>query len=108
MDYPTYENVMNQSYNNRIYCSCVFEFKDEIKKLGFKWDPNKKLWWIEAEKLSPDILNKTLKVRFSNSTSIGILKYYFVNYQFKCDVQKLENDNKKSLNNKSTKSLFKN
>lgn len=84
----SYENVFSNcvGVDGNIYVSCVFGFKDELKKEGFKWDNDRKLWYISSNKLTKEIYDKTRKVRFANNTSIGVIKYYFVNYVYKKDI----------------------
>lgn len=69
-----------------IRCQCIFEFKDKLKELGFKWDPETKLWYINKDKFTFEIFKETKKVRFSNNTSAGILNYYYVHYKTQKEV----------------------
>jgi len=76
----SYEKVMKESVNGKIYCHCVYQWKDKLKALGFKWDGSTKLWWIPKDKLTREIYDNTCTVRYSNKTSIGRLDYYYVHY----------------------------
>ena len=49
-----------------IYLAVPFEEKDEVKKLGAKWDNNEKKWYIldNLKSLSPVILNLSSNHRY--------------------------------------------
>lgn len=34
----------------KLYLKCPFAQKEEVKKLGAKWDPNQKMWWVVDNK----------------------------------------------------------
>lgn len=38
-----YENL----YDFKLYCSCSFKDKDQLKNFGFRWSPDLKLWYIQ-------------------------------------------------------------
>jgi hypothetical protein len=71
----------------------VYEFKDNIKKLGFKWQPKLKLWYITLNKFTYEVYTETMKPRFINNTSSGTKYYYYVYY---CTQEDIDNRN---LNN---------
>ena len=52
-----------------------------LKVLGFKWDPIIKSWYIDKNKFTKDIYEKSKKVRYANNTSIGTVYYYYVYYK---------------------------
>ena len=81
IDYKKYEDVLKHCViGDNIYCYCVYEWKEKIKALGFKWNNEAKLWYVPKDKFTKEIFEKTQVVRFSNSTSVGTFKYYYVNY----------------------------
>ena len=43
--------------NKRLYISCPFSEKDEVKAMGARWDPDKRKWWV-----SNDYINR---IKFS-------------------------------------------
>jgi hypothetical protein len=93
----SFNEVFESSIDNKIYCHCVFEFKDEIKKLGFRWVPDVKKWMIPIDKFNEDIYIKSQKVRYTNNTSAGLCEYFYVYYitKFnKSDVETITNFNK--------------
>lgn len=50
---------MNDMTLNRIYLSCDYKDKDDLKKMGGRWDANKKLWYIDKYNENKNqILNK--------------------------------------------------
>ena len=87
--------------NGIIYCHCLFEWKDNIKKLGFRWFDKLKLWYIQAEKFTNEIYQETKTPRFSNNTSSGVLHYYYVHYCTSGDIRTKMMDNQ--LHFKNTK-----
>lgn len=101
-----YSCVAAQVKNERIYCHCVFEFKNELKKLGFKWDPINKLWYIEKNKFTEDVFNRSMKVRFANRTTIGLLKYYYVFYKRLDELADLKENVAEKIQKKPVKRLF--
>jgi len=50
-----FENSNNQEfkklnenlYDFKLYCSCSFKDKEQLKNLGFRWSPDVKLWYIQ-------------------------------------------------------------
>ena len=68
-------------YEGNIYCNCVYDWKENIKKLGFKWNPKYKKWYIPIGELTPEVYGRTLKFRFCNYTTAGPLYYFYVNYE---------------------------
>ena len=101
-----YDEILANEANGKIYCGCVFEFKDELKKLGFKWDSINKLWWIEKDKFTKDIFNKSMKVRFLNKTTIGDIKYYFTFYKTKNELKDLKENDLHKIKQITSKKLF--
>jgi hypothetical protein len=104
----SYEEAFKSSIDDKIYCHCVFEFKDDLKKLGFVWVPALKKWMISKNKFNEDIYNKSQKVRYSKQTSIGIHNYFYVHYISKFDRETNEiiinfNKNKEYLRKKDIK-----
>ena len=81
-----FNKVVGNSVGDKIYCHCDFEFKDEIKKHGFKWCPKYKLWCVNKESLTFNIYKLTQKVRFTDFTTIGAVNYYYVYYQTRQDM----------------------
>ena len=73
-----YRSIQKNNINDKIYCHCTFDFKDEVKKLGFKWDKNMKLWYITKNDLTYEKYIRTQKIRYTNFTTIGALNYYYV------------------------------
>ena len=55
--------VFVSRYKNigKIYCQCPFKNKDDIKKLGFKWDADKKKWYITKSDLTGEVLHEASK-----------------------------------------------
>jgi hypothetical protein len=119
MSYVKYENYVEQSYsgvlnyeiNNKIYCYCLFEFKDEIKKMGFKWDPSIKLWFINKESLTVDIFNKSRKIKNIDYSYSDYRKeplktvHYFVYYLDMENIKYLRGD--KLLSDKPKRKIMK-
>lgn len=57
-----YEKFINQHKNvSKIYCNCPFKNKDDIKKLGFKWDADNKKWYIVNSDLTSEVLFEASK-----------------------------------------------
>ena len=83
----TYQDVVKAAIDGRIYCYCVYAWKDNLKKLGFRWSPGLKLWYIHIYDFTEDIYNKTQEIRFTNNTTIGNLDYYYVYYMSKTDIE---------------------
>jgi hypothetical protein len=54
----TFENAKNNAIDGKIYCHCIYEYKDSIKQLGFKWNAYLKLWYIPAIKFTQDLYDK--------------------------------------------------
>ena len=48
--------MINNLEIERIYLNCTFKDSGKVKKLGAKWDPNWKMWYI-------DNLNDQLKFK---------------------------------------------
>jgi len=86
----SFKKVVESSIDNKIYCHCVFDFKDEIKKLGFRWVPEVKKWMIPVDKFNEDIYNNSQKVRYTNYTTAGPCEYYFVYYVTKFNKEDVE------------------
>ena len=82
----SYEGIKEQAVEGLIYCHCVYSWKDNLKKLGFKWSPKYKLWYIPVSNFTNDIYEQTQVIRFTNHTSIGPLHYYYVYYMSKYDM----------------------
>lgn len=82
----TLDQIKNEEIDGNIYCYCLYEFKDELKKLGFKWDPYYRLWCIPKKSLTDEKFKKSKKVKYANRTTIGILNYYYVYYKYAHEV----------------------
>ena len=80
-EFDTQKN--NYKFKDKIFCHCVYEFNDKLKKIGFKWDASFKLWHINYDRLTYDSYIKTRVIRFTNYTTIGILNYFYVYYKSK-------------------------
>ena len=82
-----YEYFKSEAHENKVYCYCVFQFNDTLKKLGFKFDGKYKLWYIPVEKFTFEVFEASLEVRFANRVSGGeTLLYYYVYYRTKQEV----------------------
>ncbi len=78
MEEHGFKDLCKQS-GDRIYCHCVYEWKDNLKELGFKWDPDYKLWYISKDVCTDEIYQKTKTPRF-----VGKVKnYFYVHYYTK-------------------------
>jgi hypothetical protein len=100
MDQQHYNEIQNTdkyTFNNKLYCHCVFEFKDKLKNLGFKWDNVVKKWYIEKNKFTLDIYEKSSEIRFTTYTTIGPCHYYYVFYQEKNKIQEIYDEQKKDF-----------
>ena len=86
----SYEEIKEHAVEGLIYCHCVYSWKDNLKKLGFKWSPKYKLWYIPVSNFTNDIYEQTQVIRFTNQTSIGPLHYYYVYYMSKYDISKYD------------------
>jgi len=84
-EYKYYDRIRNNTVEGNVYCSCVFSFKDDLKKLGFKFDKKTKWWCINKEKLTSDVYCNSLKERFTNHSSVGVEYYRYVQYKSKDD-----------------------
>lgn len=84
----TFEDVNKNAFKNFIYCHCVFEWKDNLKQLGFKWDPDLKLWRIAKHLFTQDIYNKSRAIRFEKPEK----KYYFVHYYSVSGIKKKQKE----------------
>ena len=108
----TYESIKQQAFFGNIYCNCVFKWKNNIKKLGFKWDPKVKHWFIPEKRFTQAIHDATKEIRFVNDTTAGQSKYYYVNYLRKKDIEeefadlKLSPTSTSTSTSTSTKYLF--
>ena len=92
MNMEKYEDVKTQSIDNKIFCYCTYEFKDTIKRLGFRWDNNLKLWYIPKKKFTKDVFRKSRKVRFRNFTTVGTLDYFYVYYKSKDEINDMKDE----------------
>lgn len=93
-DKGAFELIQQQELNGKIYCHCVYEYKDKLKNLGFKFDPQFKKWWIQKEKFTEDIFNRSQTIRFYRKASGGThLRYYYVYYIEKKELIKNLEDN---------------
>jgi hypothetical protein len=61
---------------DRVYCHCVYEWKDDLKALGFLWDPLYKLWYIQKSTFTDAIYRKTKTPRYVGKTK----NYFYVHY----------------------------
>ena len=86
---PAQEYGCEQSYeftrdkccvNGGYYCYCVYEWKDNLKKLGFKWDPPVRRWYIPKQKFHKELYYATQEIRYVSHTTGGTMYYYFVYY----------------------------
>lgn len=86
-DEDLYNNIINGqlyiTYDKKIYCHCVFKFKDTLKTLGFTYDGKYKAWYIKANEFNKDIFSKTQELRYMNNTTTGPVYYYYVYYKKK-------------------------
>ena len=58
-DLKTKLKKMNDIMSNRIYLRCEYKNKDDLKKMGGRWDAERKLWYIDKHiKNKNEILNK--------------------------------------------------
>lgn len=73
---PSKEVLVNGGNDNRVYLSVDISEKDDVKALGARWDPEKKLWWIASDQYQGSItkwLPKT--VGRTNPTVSELMKY---------------------------------
>ena len=75
-----YNRLLKKSVDDNIYCFCWYEGRHIPKQLGFKWNPNLKLWFIPKKDFTLKIYENSLVVRYTSHTSIGNPNYYYVNY----------------------------
>ena len=75
-----YNNIIKSSPGANIYCHCVYEGRDIPKNLGFKWNPNLKVWYMPKKDFTYEIYKNSQVVRYRNYTKIGPLDYYYVHY----------------------------
>jgi len=69
-DLEWYNRIADNAFQGKIYCHCVYEWKDEIKKLGFKWDGHIKLWYIPKKDFNKALYDKSKKqVSMKNKTT---------------------------------------
>ncbi len=80
MSVADYETIKADAFNGVVYCHCLYLWKDNLKKLGFKWQPKLKLWYIKAENFSFEMYKETMTPRFVNHTTSGTMYYYYVFY----------------------------
>ena len=92
MSMQDYEDIKVGAINQTIYCHCMYEFKDNVKKLGFKWQPKLKLWYITLNKFTYHVYTETMKPRYINNTSSGVKYYYYVHYCTPEDIDEREKD----------------
>ena len=78
-----YKAIIKHDIDNKIFCFCVYEFKDTLKELGFTWNSHYRLWNIEKEKFTKDLLEKCLKVRYKNNNNY----YYYVYFQNRDNIE---------------------
>ena len=67
----TYEKVIKEAYNGNIYCTCEYTWKEHAKHYGFKWDPDRKLWYIALDKFT----DYTFKKSQERQHSSPVVKY---------------------------------
>ncbi len=99
IDMNLYDDIKIQSYGGYIYCSCLFTWKNNLKKLGFIWDTDFKLWKISENKFTENIYRESRVIRYANRTSIGITYYYNVYYKTKHEINNIAK-NIKTVNTK--------
>ena len=87
MSIANYETIKADAFAGVIYCHCLFSWKDNLKRLGFKWLPKLKLWYINEEMFTYEIYQETMKPRFTNNTSTGVQHYYYVHYCTSQDIK---------------------
>ena len=81
-----YNFYKSQEVDGKVYCHCVYEYKDKLKQLGFRWEQEVKLWYILEKKFTYDIFKQSQEIRYSNETTTGKIDYYYVYYKTKDDV----------------------
>lgn len=59
---------IKKTYNDdgKIYCYCVYDRRDIVKDLGFKWNNQYKLWSIDINKFSQEVYSKIREIRYRN------------------------------------------
>ncbi len=63
------QDLLDAKHNDNIYCRCKYEWKDNLKKLGFKWKAEIKKWYIPVDKFTKELYEKTQVTKFINYTS---------------------------------------
>ena len=81
-----YEKVKSNSYNEHIYCSCRWRWKEKLKKLGFRWSSEIKLWYIPEKYFTEELYEKTQEVFDENESAF---EEFFVIYKPKSYVEEL-------------------
>ena len=83
----------NAFRNGKLYIQCGYHVKDDVKKLGAKWDNNIKMWYITKYNNKENI-KKMLKIEkrlFGRNTTIGYIdykydvicpKWFVINYKY--------------------------
>jgi hypothetical protein len=69
----TYIETKEYAHNDKIYCNCDFVWKDNLKKLGFSWQPAIKKWCIPENKFTENVFRESQKQKCIDT--------YFVYYQ---------------------------
>ena len=60
------QDLLDAKHNDNIYCRCKYEWKDNLKKLGFKWKAEIKKWYIPIDKFTKELYEKTQVTKFIN------------------------------------------
>ena len=84
----------NSFKNGKLYIKCGYHVKDEVKKLGGKWDNDIKMWYI-TKYVSEENIKKMLKIEkslFGRQTTIGYIEYKYDVICPKCFSIRLENN----------------
>jgi hypothetical protein len=88
----SYEELIENSIDGKIYCHSVYQFTDELIKLGFYYFPQIKKWGISTKKFNEYIYNK--------SRILGLNNYSYFFYITKYDEKEFETIKIFSKNNK--------
>jgi len=95
----TFENCLKKQYRGRVFCKCTYGVNTDdeneyhhtlLKKQGYRWYNNSKLWGIETEKLKKIMLLKQIQHqrRHDDICKKEIFNYYIIRQNDKDNIDK--------------------
>lgn len=76
--YSKTELIEKFSSDDKIFFYVPFDYKEEVKKNGFRWSPEIKLWYIETKKITDEIHKFIMKAKYTRHCSNGWNFWYYI------------------------------